>query len=49
VFLEVNSQGQFLFAEGLSGRSLATPFAEFLRAQSYRGTGMSGQIPESAM
>lgn len=30
VFLEVNPQGQFLFAEGLSGTDLIGPFAEYV-------------------
>jgi len=30
VWLEVNPQGQFLFAEGLSGLDLTSPFVEFL-------------------
>jgi hypothetical protein len=34
VWLEVNPQGQFLFAEALSGFDLTTPFAEFLYRES---------------
>ena len=30
VFLEINPQGQFLFAEGLSGTDLLGPFAQFV-------------------
>ena len=33
VFLEVNSQGQFLFIEGLSGLELTSRFVEFLYRQ----------------
>lgn len=30
VFLEINPQGQFLFAEGLSGTDLIGPFTQFV-------------------
>ena len=33
VWLEVNPQGQFLFAEGMTGSDLTTPFARFLEAK----------------
>lgn len=38
VMLEVNPQGQFLFAEGLSGVSLAAPFAKFLREEAIKSS-----------
>ena len=30
IWIEINPQGQFLFAEGLSGLDLTSAFAEFL-------------------
>ena len=37
VWLEVNPQGQFLFLQGITGRDLITPFAEFLLAEADLG------------
>lgn len=37
VWLELNTQGQFLFGEALSGYDLTTPFVEFLLAQADGG------------
>jgi hypothetical protein len=36
VWLEVNPQGQFLFAEALSGTPLVQPFADFLEREHKR-------------
>jgi len=38
VWLEINQQGQFLFDEGLSGVSLAAPFAKFLREEAIKAS-----------
>jgi glutathione synthase/RimK-type ligase-like ATP-grasp enzyme len=40
VFLEVNSQGQFLFLQGLCGTDLAGPFAAFLESEAKMGRDM---------
>jgi hypothetical protein len=48
VWLELNTQGQFLFCEALSGYDLTTPFADFLLGLGREGMPPSAPGPSGA-